>query len=349
MPRPDVRLLVKTGQRRRWLSWGAAAALGLWLTGRRARTYGHLHPELRTPLLRLRTPSFTRPLVAVMRRLPARFPLPSGVQVEARTVPGRSGDPDVPVLLYRPGQGRPPTAALLYIHGGGFVTGSAAAYHAQCARYATELGLLVVNVDYRLAPQTPFPGPLNDCFAALTWLTAQAPALGLDPAQIAVAGDSAGAGLAAALAQLAHDEGVPLAFQLLLYPMLDDRTVLRTDHGGRGEFVWTPASNQLGWTAYLGRAPQWESAPEYAAPARREHLAGLAPAWIGAGTLDLFYDEARLYAQRLRAAGVPCEWDEVEGAYHASERFAPAAPVSRNFVARSLDALRRGLKLEPVS
>ncbi|MEF2280402.1 alpha/beta hydrolase [Deinococcus sp. YIM 134068] len=333
--------------RTRTFTWGAALALaGWWVASKRAASFPRLHPELRSPLLRFRSPPFTPALVWAMRRLPARFAAPTDVQFESRRIPGPPGAPDVTVYLYRPLAGQQNTAALLYLHGGGFITGSAEAYHRQCARFARELGLLVVNVEYRLAPETPFPGPLEDCYAALRWMKAQAASLGSDPARIAVAGDSAGAGLAAALAQLAHDRGeVAPAFQLLLYPMLDDRTVLETNHEGRGEFVWTPTSNLLGWSSYLGRKPTLEAAPEYAAPARRADLSGLAPAWIGVGTLDLFFPEDREYARRLNEAGVPCEFHEVEGAYHAGELFSPGASVSEAFLERSLEALRRGLRL----
>ncbi|MFC5849679.1 alpha/beta hydrolase [Deinococcus petrolearius] len=328
------------------LGWGTLAALTLALYSRRSSSYTRLHPELHSPLLRLRSPAFTLPLISLMRRLPTRFPEPTDVAFETLTVPGPAGAPDVPVFLYRPLSGQRSDAAMLYLHGGGFVTGSAGAYHRQCAGFADELGLLVVNVEYRLAPGTPFPGALEDCYAALRWMKEQAAVLDIDPARIAVAGDSAGAGLAASLAQLARDRGeVQPAFQLLLYPMLDDRTTLNIDHAGRGEFVWTPASNRLGWTAYLGRRPELETAPPYAAAARLENLAGLAPAWIGVGTLDLFYAEDREYARRLNEAGVPCEFYEVKGGYHASELFTPAASVSRDFLARSMEALRRGLWL----
>lgn len=333
---------------RRLLWLGVAlGALGAWVSSRRAASYARLHPDLRSPLLRLRHPAFTGPVVSALTRVPRRVSDPADVHFERRDVPGPADAPDVQVLLYRPQGGQRNPAALLYIHGGGFITGSAEAYHRQCARFANELGLLVVNVEYRLAPKTPFPGPLEDCYAALKWLHDHAVELGVDPERIAVAGDSAGAGLAAGLAQLAHDRGeIHVAFQLL-YPMLDDRTVLRTDHGGRGEFVWTPGSNRLGWTSYLGHAPRMEDAPPYAAPARREDLSGLAPAWIGVGTLDLFYLEDREYACRLVEAGVPCEFFEVDGAYHASELFKPGASVSGVFLKRSLDALRRGLQLAP--
>lgn len=329
------------------LGWSVAlAAVGWWLSSKRAASYTRLHTELRSPALRLRSPAFTSGLVSVMRRLPNRAPAPQDVGFETRTIPGPAGAPLVTVHLYRPLEGQRNTGALLYIHGGGYIVGSAQNYHDQCSRFARELGLLVVNVEYRLAPETPFPGPLEDCYAALKWTAAHADALGIDPGRIAVAGDSAGAGLAAALAQLAHDRGdVEPCFQLLLYPMLDDRTALQADHGGRGEFVWTPTSNRLGWTSYLGHPPRLDSAPEYAAPARRQDLSGLAPAWIGVGTLDLFYPEDQAYARRLQEAGVPCEFFEVEGAYHASETFAAGASVSGEFLERGLHALKQGLEL----
>ncbi|MFB9991413.1 alpha/beta hydrolase [Deinococcus oregonensis] len=335
----------------RLLGWSAAlGTLGAWVYSRRAASYTRVHPELRSPWLRLRHPAFTGSLVSGMSRIPRRVPDPTDAHFEQRDVPGLTDAPDVKVLLYRPLEGLRNTAALLYIHGGGFITGSADAYHQQCVRFANELGLLVVNVEYRLAPGTPFPGPLEDCYAALKWLHNHAAELGVDRERIAIGGDSAGAGLAAGLAQLAHDRReVRPAFQLLLYPMLDDRTVLRVDHEGRGEFVWTPGSNRLGWTSYLGGAPRMEDAPAYAAPARREDLSGLAPAWIGVGSLDLFYLEDCTYARRLNEAGVPCEFFEVDGAFHASELFMPGASVSGVFLERSLDALRRGLRLDSSS
>lgn len=326
------------------LVWGATLTLaGAWLYSKRAASYTRLHPELRSPLLRFRSPSSTPAVVRIMRYISARMPESTGGDYEYHLVPGA---PDVPVYIYRPDGTEPPTAALLYIHGGGFMIGAAGMFHATCACLARELGIVVISVDYRLAPETPFPGPLDDCYAALRWVKQQANTLGIDPERIAVMGESAGAGLAAALAQLARDRGeVAPAFQLLIYPMLDDRTVLSREHAGRGEFVWTPGSNRLAWTSYLGHAPIMDAAPEYAAPARRQCLAGLAPAWIGVGTLDLFYPESREYARRLNEAGVPCAFCEVEGAYHGFDGMHPDASVSRAFVAQSRDALRRGLRL----
>lgn len=319
---------------------------GTWLSSQRAASYARLHPELRSPLLRFRSPSSTPAVVKVMRTFLARLPEPVDVDVETHRVPGPPVAPDIPVYVYRPRGFQQPTAALLYMHGGGFMIGSARLFHATCARFAREMGIVVVNVDYRLAPDVPFPGPLQDCYAALQWMTQQADSLGIDPERIAVAGESAGGGLAAALAQLAHDRGeVDPAFQLLVYAMLDDRTVLTRDHEGRGEFLWTPGSNRLGWTSYLGHPPTMDAAPAYAAPARRQDLRGLAPAWIGVGTLDLLYPENKEYARRLNEAGVPCELYEVEGAYHGFDGMRPGASVSTAFRARSMEALRRGLGL----
>ena len=206
-----------------------------------------------------------------------------------------------------------------------------------------EAGVLVASVDYRLAPERPFPAGLTDCHAALRWLHAHAEERGVDPARIAVGGDSAGGGLAAALVQLAHDRGeVPVAFQLLVYPMLDDRTVLEADDDGTEHFVWSRRSNRFGWTAYLGHEPTVESAPEYAAPARREDLSGLPPAWIGVGDLDLFHAEDLAYAARLRAAGVACEVHEVPGMYHGADVLhAFRTPLTADFLERMIAALRR--------
>ncbi len=165
--------------------------------------------------------------------------------------------------------------------------------------------------------------------------------LGLDPARIAVGGASAGGGLAATLAQRAHDKGGPaIAYQLLVYPMLDDRTVWRADDGGRGRLLWTPTLNRYAWTAYLGRPPELDQAPPYAAAARREDLRGLPPAWIGVGDLDLFYAEDVDYARRLGEADVDATLRIVGRMYHAADVLAPQTPLMEAFVDRMVDALR---------
>lgn len=246
----------------------------------------------------------------------------------------------VTARVFRPTAVRPGMPAVLWIHGGGMVIGDASIDDAFCARLRDELGAVVVSVDYRLAPEHPFPVPLEDCWTALRWLAEQP---GIDPARIALAGASAGAGLAAALALLARDRGdIRPAFQLLIYPMLDDRTALRyTDE--RRLRLWNQRSNRFGWSAYVGPAAGSAGVPVLAAPARHPDLAGLPPAWIGVGTNDLFHDEDVAYAKRLADAGVDCTLEVIPGAYHGFEGREPRARVSREFVDGQVAALRRGL------
>ena len=210
-------------------------------------------------------------------------------------------------------------------------------------RLARELGAVVVSPDYRLAPEHPFPAALDDCMATLEWMRAHADELGIDPDRIAVGGASGGGGLSVAVAQRSRDAGIPLRAQALLYPMLDDRTALRADHAGRGQFVVTPSANRFAWTAYLGREPHMSDAPEYAAPARRTDLTGLPPAWVGVGELDLFHDEDVAYADQLRACGVPCELVTVPGMYHGADGIALRAPAMREFRRGMVDHFRAHL------
>jgi acetyl esterase/lipase len=240
----------------------------------------------------------------------------------------------VGVRLHRPVGVSQPAAALLWIHGGGYVLGNAQQDDALCRRFTRELGVTVASVDYRLAPEHPYPAPLEDCYAALTWL-AGLPAV--DRGRVAIGGASAGGGLAAALALLARDRGdVTLAFQLLAYPMLDDRSSLTSDNPNYR--LWNPRSNQFGWTAYLGDAD-----PRVAVPGRRDDLSGLAPAWIGVGTNDLFHDEDLAYAERLIAAGVPCQVEVVQGAFHGFDLWVPKAQVSQRFFDSQCQSLRSSL------
>ncbi len=207
---------------------------------------------------------------------------------------------------------------ILHIHGGGHLFGSPEQSLSLTSATALRQNCVVVSVDYRLAPETVFPGSLQDGYAVLNWMVSQADRLGIDPAHIGLMGDSAGAGLAASLALLARDRNGPkLAFQNLMFPMLDDRTVTETHPNPvTGEFVWTREYNRIGWTALLGEEPGGDALSPYAAPARASNLAGLPPVWIGVGTLDLFLDENLDYAQRLIRAGVAVELHVWPGAFH---------------------------------
>lgn len=275
-------------------------------------------------------------LAALARRLPVRTPEPpDDVVVEEVTAPG------VSLRLYRPRSLQGAAPALLWSHGGGYLLGSPEQDEAGSIAFARELGITVAAIRYRLAPAHPSPAAVEDAHAALVWLAGHA---GVDPERIAIGGASAGGGLTASLALLAHDRGeVRPAFQLLVYPMLDDRTVLRTDLDTSGVRVWTPGSNRYGWTSYLGQEPGSAGVSPYAAPARREDLSGLPAAWIGVGTLDLFHDEDLAYAARLEAAGVPCALHVVPGAFHAFDALFSTKPVARAFRAEQARVLRAAL------
>jgi acetyl esterase/lipase len=264
------------------------------------------------------------------------------IDVSERFIPGPQGAPNVRVLVYLPRDVTTPFPALLWIHGGGYVIGSADQADLQAKMMVSTLGCAVVAVDYRLAPETPHPGPVEDCYAALKWLYVNSSDLHVDTTRIAIGGDSAGGGLTAALGLLTRDRGeVPLVLELLIYPMIDDRTVTTTDpHPYTGEYVWTPDANRFGWTALLGKEPGGEDVSPYAAAARAETLEGLPPTFIGVGTLDLFLEEDMEYARRLIRAGVPTELHVYPGAFHGFP-MVPDAKVSQAFARDQLNALQR--------
>ena len=237
------------------------------------------------------------------------------VRRDERLVPGPEGSPNVRVLVYKPGdKGDAILPAMLHIHGGGFVSGSADMSDPNSRSYAVEMNCVVVSVDYRLAPETPFPGPVEDCYAALLWLHGAADELGIDPARIMIAGESAGAGLVAGLCLLARDRGaVAPVFQYLAEPMLDHRSV-ESDHPHTGHFGWTRDHNRFGWNSMLGGA---DSVSPYCSPAIAEDLSGLPPTYIHIGAIDLFLEESVDYARRLTRAGVSVELHVWPGAFHA--------------------------------
>lgn len=321
-----------------------AACAAAW---RRTRAVAAVDPALRSPVLLMPQTLHNRLALALARRAGAwPSPMPAGVQRGERLAE-LGGEEPVRVLTYQraagPEAGPAAGGALLWMHGGGGVLGEPEYDDGWCGAVAAELGTLVVSVDYRLAPEHPFPAALDDCFTVLRWLHGHAEALGVDPARVAVGGASAGGGLAAALAQRATDAGVPVAFQLLRYPMLDDRTALRRDLAGRGRLGWTPRSNRFAWRCYLGRRPGAATLPPYAAAARRVDLTGLPPAWVGVGDLDLFHDEDVTYARRLQASGVPCELLVVPRMYHGADGVRPGAATMRRFHDSAVEALRGAL------
>lgn len=282
-------------------------------------------------------------------RQPGRAPIDSVARpdhigrAEVR-VQGSQGGPEVRLVVYRPTwRTRDKRAAILHIHGGGFVAGSVDIMEPLHWPLVETLNCVLVSVDYRLAPETPYPGPLEDCYAGLTWLFRNADELGVDPGLIGVMGESAGGGLAAALSLLARDRGeFSLRFQHLIYPMLDDRTCLAEPHQFAGEYIWTPQNNRFGWRSYLGADPGSAEISPYAAPARMADLSGLPSTFIAAGALDLFAEENMEYGRRLMRAGVPTELHIYPGAVHGFD--IASADVARRSVHDSRAALARFFK-----
>ena len=315
----------------------------------KSRTRALVDPEL-LPMLEL-FPTFdlTSEILPVMRNRPPWMPVDPAHRAKADvvelTVGGRANEPDVPVRIYRPSGATGSLPCILHIHGGGFVAGKSADLEGAHLPLAAELGCAIVSVDYRLAPETIFPGALEDCYAVLSWIFTRASELHIDTRRVGLMGESAGGGLAAALALLARDRGeFQLAFQHLVYPMLDDRTCTREDpHPYTGEFIWTAASNYFGWSSLLGHEPGIDGVSQYAAPARADTLANLPPTFIATGSLDLFLDENMDYARRLLRAGVPVEFHIYPGGFHAFNAW-PTAKVSGNARRDSVDALARAMK-----
>jgi len=268
----------------------------------------------------------------------------TGVEMSERLIPGPKGAPDVRVVIYRPTQAKGPLPAFLHMHGGGMVMGVPEIKHMSSVEVARDTPCVIVSVDYRLAPETPAPGAVEDCYAALKWLNGAAKELNIDPKRIAIGGESAGGGLAASLGLLARDrKEVFPSFQLLIYPMLDDRTVHHTAaRPYSGEFVWTPKNNVYGWGAHLGAEPGGKDVSPYAAAARAEDLKGLPPTYIAVGSVDLFADENMEYARRLIHSGVPVEFHMYPGAFHAFDSM-PKAAVTIAFKRDWRTALKRAL------
>lgn len=295
--------------------------------------------------------------IAAFRAALAQMPRPElpaelkRVQVAERFVPGVNGAPAVRVLCYTP----PPEAnpvtvslrpAVLQIHGGGYVIGSPEINDGTNRAMALALGCVVVSPDYRLAPEACWPGPVEDCYAALNWMHEQALALGIDTQRLAVAGDSAGGGLAASLAIYARDRSGPaLCFMQLNAPMLDDRSGSTSEpHPYCGEFVWTAATNRFGWRSFLGMEAGGTSVPEQAVPARVQDLRGLPPTYIQVGALDLFLEEDLEFGRRLSRAGVPLELHVIPGACHGFE-IARDSPQVRQTTQMQYAALARAFQV----
>ncbi|HEX6354555.1 alpha/beta hydrolase [Actinophytocola sp.] len=269
-----------------------------------------------------------------------RYDPPVPVSIRDVVVPG---SPDVPVRVYAPEEQDGPLPGMVFIHGGGFILGSAAMFDSDATRIAAEVGAVVVSVDYRLAPENPFPAGLDDCYAALVWTAKSATELGIDPDRLAVGGDSAGGGLAAAVALLARDRGGPeLCFQYLGIPELDDRLNTPSMQAYHDTPLWHRPAAEFSWDCYLGGPGirGTEDVSPYAAPARAEDLSGLPPAFVNVCQFDPLRDEGIAYAQRLAQANVPTELVLYPGTFHGAGMIA-AAQITKRITTDQLAALRR--------
>ncbi len=254
-----------------------------------------------------------------------------------------SGDGASVLLRWYAPPGHDPSAAgpaAVYLHGGGMIMGTVAQYDRWVAAYAADSGVPLLAVDYRRAPEHPHPAPVEDAYAGLAWLAAHARELGVDPARIALMGDSGGGGLAAAAALLARDRGLPVARQILIYPMLDDRTTV-PDPALAPWAGWSYDDNYTGWHALLGDLIGQPDVPAYAAPARAADLSGLPATYIEVGELDIFRDEAIEYARRIAASGTSVELHVHPGCPHGFDRISPQADVVRRARADRLRALAK--------
>jgi len=316
-----------------------------------------LDPELRVVVEKLPTdrpldlnkiPAARVKMKKMVTTILASLPAVEGVGSRDEFVPGPPGDPAVRLRVYTPNDQPNKLPALYWIHGGGYVMGDVEQDDRLMMQLVKRIGCVAVSVDYRLAPEHPFPAPVEDCYAGLKWLFLHAAELGVEPTRIAIGGASGGGGLAAGLALLTRDRGeLQVAFQLLIYPMIDDRNLTPASYAITDPRMWNRESNRLGWKAYLGHDGGGADVSPYAAAARATDLTNLPPAYIPVGALDLFVDENIEYAQRLIQAGVPTELHVYPGAFHGFDLFAPSATVSKQFKADRDNALKRALHDTP--
>lgn len=312
----------------------------------------YVHPELRRyapqMLAMTRAPLNAQTLEST-RKAALAYALPTLPQPRwsARKIPGPPGAPELRIYVVNADTGGAPRPAILHLHGGGFVVGSGRTEIRRLQEVAKALNCVIVSVDYRLAPETSLAGSLEDTYAGLRWLYANAEQLGADRNRIAVMGDSAGGGHAAMLALAARDRGeIPLVYQALIYPMLDERTgSIGKKPPYQGALIWTPEKNRFGWSSLLGVFDDVSSSIQDVLPARAQNLRGLPPAFIGVGSIDLFVDEDIEYGRRLIEVGIPVTLDVVPGAFHGFDGLPPGTRVGERFRAALIGALGAALNI----
>ena len=312
-----------------------------------------VHPDLRKmfSVMPAKSDSFNegnigeirKNLDAMLKEINKSKPKNDSVLMAERSIPGLEGNPDVKVRIYEPQKRDGILPGVLYIHGGGYIMGSPEIYDNQCQGIISEIECVIMSVDYRLAPEHPFPAPLEDCYAALKWFSENAEELGVDSSRIAVVGGSSGGGLTAAVALLARDrKGPSIVFQMPLYPMIDDRIMTPSSNEIIDGRVWNKTSCQKAWKMYLGNN-KGEVSP-YAAPARATDLSGLPPAYTCVGDLDPFRDETMDYVARLSQAGVATEFHLYPGCFHGFDGIVPNAEISQRARKEYITALKIALQ-----
>ncbi|MER1985799.1 MAG: alpha/beta hydrolase [Solibacillus sp.] len=272
-------------------------------------------------------------------------PIAEDMDVADQMIEGPDGDA-LRVRIYKQKGATNTLPALLWIHGGGYVMGVPEGDDGLCQRFAKEANCVVVSVDYRLAPEHPYPAPLEDCYSALKWVADNSETLNIDPNRIGIAGASAGGGLTAALALLAKDrQGPSLMFQMPLYPMINDLNDSFSNKEITGNYIWNHSLNERGWSMYLGDLKDSGNIPYHAAPARAtiEELQGLPYTYICVGQLDPFRDETLQYVTKLAQAGVDVDFHLYAGAYHGFESLNPHADMANKAIQEYIDAANYGL------
>ncbi|HTN15071.1 MAG TPA: alpha/beta hydrolase [Sphingomonadaceae bacterium] len=320
-----------------------------------AAALAHVDPELRPAAKQIlgvmrQMGSIDAEHLAQLREGTPAPPQLADVPLREMRVPASGSLPAVTVYVVneRAGEARP---AILHTHGGGYILGSAKSEARHLQETARQLDCVIVSVEYRLAPEARYSASIEDNYAGLLWLYRNADSLGVDRSRIALMGESAGGGHTALLAIAARDRGeVPLVLQALIYPMLDDRTgSTRQLPAYMGAVGWDAPANRFGWESFLGVEPGSTAVPAAGVPARLENLAGLAPAFVAVGGVDLFVSEDIEYARRLTEAGVPAELLVIPGAFHGFDQVASDTRLARIFTAAKFEALRRAFGMQPIA
>lgn len=272
-----------------------------------------------------------------------QFKIPDNIKITNQYIPGPMYHPNLRVRVYQPKQFKPPLPAILYIHGGGFIFGTPEMQDQLCCLYVKEINCIVFSVDYRLAPEHPFPAAIEDCYSTLLWMSKNATKLGINPTKITLLGHSAGGGLATAVSLMARDRNGPsICFLMPLYPMLDDRNITLSSKQIKDNKVWNGDFNKKAWSMYL-KGINKNAISYYAAPARADNYNGLPPTYTFIGDLDPFRDETINFVMHLSQSGVPTEFHLYPGCFHAFERIVPDAMISKQATNAYIEVLKKVL------